>query len=279
MQAEPYNAEISRENPGCFLFLIDQSASMADPFGGGGKATKAEGLADAVNRLLQNLVLRCSKEEGIRYYYDVGVIGYGGSKEGSIFGGSLAGQELVSIGEVADNPIRVELRKKEDGAGGLIDFMMPIWFDPEAHGGTPMREALGRAHALLAKWVSVHPDSYPPIVINLTDGESTDGDPSSPADAVKGLATGYGNVLLFNCHISSRRGNPILFPEDEQEMPDKFAKLMFRMSSVLPSGILEAAKEEGFKVGAEARGCAFNAELLDLLRFLDIGTRQTTNLR
>ena len=31
----PYTAEISRANPTCFLFLIDQSGSMADPFGGG----------------------------------------------------------------------------------------------------------------------------------------------------------------------------------------------------------------------------------------------------
>ena len=30
-----YQAEISRKNPGCFLFLVDQSESMEDPFGGG----------------------------------------------------------------------------------------------------------------------------------------------------------------------------------------------------------------------------------------------------
>src|SRR5206468_1673286 len=29
-----YQAEISRKNPGCFLFLVDQSESMEDPFGG-----------------------------------------------------------------------------------------------------------------------------------------------------------------------------------------------------------------------------------------------------
>ena len=46
----PYTAEISRTNPSCFLFLIDQSGSMQEPFGtsdgaSGGK-TKAESLAD-----------------------------------------------------------------------------------------------------------------------------------------------------------------------------------------------------------------------------------------
>lgn len=31
----PYQAEISRANPGCFLFVIDQSGSMADLVGDG----------------------------------------------------------------------------------------------------------------------------------------------------------------------------------------------------------------------------------------------------
>lgn len=31
----PYAAEISLTNPGCFIFLVDQSASMSDPIGSG----------------------------------------------------------------------------------------------------------------------------------------------------------------------------------------------------------------------------------------------------
>ena len=54
----PYQAEISRSNPSCFLFLIDQSGSMSDPFAGGeAKRKKADLVADAINRLLQNLSL------------------------------------------------------------------------------------------------------------------------------------------------------------------------------------------------------------------------------
>ena len=51
-----YSAEISRGNPTCFLFLIDQSGSMEDTFGGeysgSTKAdTKADAVANAINRL------------------------------------------------------------------------------------------------------------------------------------------------------------------------------------------------------------------------------------
>ena len=49
-----YGAEISRGNPTCFIFLLDQSGSMADPFGGE-SVRKADFVADAVNRTLHDL--------------------------------------------------------------------------------------------------------------------------------------------------------------------------------------------------------------------------------
>ncbi|HEY8743319.1 MAG TPA: VWA domain-containing protein, partial [Chloroflexota bacterium] len=93
----PYVAEISRLHPTCLLFLIDQSGSMEDPFGGdavpdtgggagSGPGSKAQSVADALNRLLSTLVIRATKAEGVRHYFDVGVIGYG-RKVGSAFEG------------------------------------------------------------------------------------------------------------------------------------------------------------------------------------------------
>ena len=53
-----HSAEISRSNPTCFLFLLDQSGSMADQWGSDATVTKAEGVADAINRLIYALVDR-----------------------------------------------------------------------------------------------------------------------------------------------------------------------------------------------------------------------------
>jgi hypothetical protein len=72
----PYSAEISRSNPTCFLFLIDQSGSMADAVPNQANRRKADAVADAINRLLQNLVIRCAKEEGVRDYFYAGLIGF-----------------------------------------------------------------------------------------------------------------------------------------------------------------------------------------------------------
>src|SRR3954453_13697427 len=75
----PYTAQITRQEPTACLILIDQSESMLDPFSGPHtRKTKAEGAADAVNRTLEALLLRCTKGlNDIRDYFQVGVLGYG----------------------------------------------------------------------------------------------------------------------------------------------------------------------------------------------------------
>jgi hypothetical protein len=260
---------------------------MEDPFGGdvtadsGGvgertAGSKAQSVADAVNRLLSTLVIRATKAEGVRHYFDIGVIGYG-KKVGPAFEGILANRPLVSVEDVYANPARVEERRRKvpDGAGGLVEeqFKLPIWFDAVAVNGTPMCAALRLAASVLEPWVRDQSASYPPIVINLTDGESTDGDPSLPAEELRRLATDDGNVLLLNCHLSSQRGPTLAFPAEDAQLPDDFARRLFGMSSVLPEGLLDAAQREGFAAGEQARGFVFNGDLVDVIRFLDIGTR------
>ncbi len=277
----PYSTEISRNNPSCILFIIDRSGSMSDVWAVETGRKKADGLADIVNRLLQNLCLKCAKDEGIRNYYDVGVIGYGATV-GPAFGGSLAGKDLVSIADVANSPAKVldRAKKVEDGAGGLVEqtVKFPVWFEPVSNGATPMCQALTRANDVVSKWVSQHPSSFPPIVINITDGEATDGDPSLPASTLTGLSTNDGNVLLFNVHISSVGGAAIEFPDDETGLPDDHAKLLFRMSSVLPEYMRNMAQQESIRVSERTRGFVFQADMTAVIRFLDIGTRPS-NLR
>jgi hypothetical protein len=273
----PYAAEISRTNPTCFIFLIDQSSSMLEPFGAQPAKQKSEGVADAINRLLQNLVLKCAKSEGIRDYFYVGLIGYGGAAAASALGGTLAGQTLVPVSAVANSPLRVEqrTRKVDDGAGGLIEqkFKFPLWLEPKANGKTPMCQALGLAKQYLDVFLGRYPNCYPPLVINITDGMSTDGDPLPAARALQGLSTSDGAVLVFNAHVSATTAAAVEFPAAEAGLPDNFAKLLFRMSSSLPPRLLDAARAEGFPGMPGTRGFVFNADLVSVVRFLDIGTR------
>jgi hypothetical protein len=271
----PFTAEISRSNPSCFLFVIDQSSSMKKPFGGQHGKVKAQGVADAINGLLQNLVLKCTKSEGIRDYFQVGVIGYG-AKVGSAFGGDLAGQILVPVSDIANKPLRIEERTKEseDASGEKSErkVKVPIWCEPSAEGKTPMCQALKLGREIVSEFLKRFPACYPPLVINITDGMATDGSPEPFATALKDLASKDGNVLLLNAHLSSRDARSIEFPDSDKDLPDDYARILFRMSSLLPVRMLSAARNEGLRVTDGTRGFVYNADVLSVIRFMDIGT-------
>ena len=139
-----YTAEISRENPTCFIFLIDQSGSMSDVVGGDPNKKKANAVADAINRLLMETAIKCTKDDGVRDYIYVSVIGYGKSV-GPAFAGPLANRDLIPINEIANNPAEVVTRQKDDGAGGFVTIRFPVWFYPVAESNTPMCEAFSYA--------------------------------------------------------------------------------------------------------------------------------------
>jgi hypothetical protein len=279
----PYSAQISRTNPACVLLLIDQSQSMGEPFAGGlADQTKSAAVADAVNRLLQNLVLRSAKADGVRDYFHIGVIGYGKTVRAGL-GGRLPFDALVPISKLADTPLRIEARVRTipDGQGGEIEqpVKFPVWFDPVADGPTPMCSSVAAAALAVKGFIDKYPNAYPPIVLNLTDGKPTDGNPQENAKLLRKLATSDGNTLMFNLLISSEPTLPIYYLSDEELLTDTYSKLLFRMSSQLPPQMWEAAKAEGFEVAPKARGVVFNADPTAIVRFLDIGTRVAPGVR
>jgi hypothetical protein len=266
----PYQRRVDRDHPALFVFLVDQSYSMNEPVAGRADQSKAVALADAINNLLYEMVMRCVKnpQEGPRHYYDLGVVGYGASV-GPVLGGQLARRDLVSIIEIANNPMRVEQRD-ESTQGGSV--RVPIWLDPVADGATPMSGAMDQAGALIARWVKEHSSSFPPILINISDGAATDGDPLVWTQRLASLSTEDGNVLLFNLNVSALGGDQIFFPASADELPDDYARQMFAMSSELPGFMQEMAGMQGHTIKPGARGFVFNADITSIVNFLQIGT-------
>ncbi|WP_327145394.1 vWA domain-containing protein [Nocardia sp. NBC_01327] len=273
-----YSAEISRTNPACIILLVDQSESMAQTVGTGPSRTKAVAVADAVNDLLYDLSVRCAKPGFVDNYFHVALIGYGRTV-GSAYGGALAGRDLVPLSELAENFL--EKRKmtiSETTTSGDVTqrpVSLPSWLKPAADGGTPMNRALKHAEYLVAQWVDSYPGSFPPIVLNLTDGESTDGDPVSAASAIVSHATADGMALLFNLHMSASKDAPAMFPDDIESLPNEHSRLLFRTSSILPSPMRIYAEQEGLRVSDRTRGFVYNATINALAKFLEIGTRAT----
>lgn len=271
----PYEAQISRTSPTAFLFLVDQSGSMSDKMISG--RTKAEFVADVLNRTLMDLITRCTKSEGVRDYFEIGVLGYGQHGVTNSFKGELGQKVINPISLIEKFPLKIEDRKKkmDDGAGGVIEVPVkfPMWFEPVADGGTPMRAALIEAAQELSQWCDSHPDSYPPTILHVTDGESNDGDPEGIANDLCHISTNDGEILLLNLHVSTLSGAAIKFPSGEFNLPDSYAKMLFRMSSLLPSNLVNFAQGKGYSVSSESRGFMFNAEAAEIADFFEIGTR------
>jgi hypothetical protein len=270
-----YQAEISRENPTCFLFLIDQSGSMSETLDSG--RSKAQFLADVLNKTLATMVTRCAKADGIRHYFDVGVLAYGGNGIREPFAAQYGGESIVGIQTLGSAPLRVEQRNRtqDDGVGGIVTLTtrFPVWFDPTSDGGTPMCEAMERTAELLADWCDTHAASYPPTVIHVTDGASTDGNPESIGDSLRQIGTQSGDALVFSVHVSRQGGAEVAFPGSEWMLSDDLSRLLYRMSSPLPDHVARAAADKGYSISPASRGLIVNAGPECVVDFFDIGTR------
>ncbi|MEU5322879.1 vWA domain-containing protein [Streptomyces sp. NPDC021056] len=269
-----YEAEISRANPACIVFLIDQSSSMRAAMPSTTQS-KQMAVADAINSMLRELLIRCGRGiDEIWDFFHVCVIGYGATV-GPALGGPLSGRDLVPASALAQGRLRNErLTRTEmlpDGTTTTHVAELPVWLEAAAAAGTPMCEALRYAHGVLDRWVTDHPGSFPPIVLNLTDGESTDGDPAGPAQQLRSIRTDDGSALLFNLHISSDVATPTQFPSTGTGLPPMGAKL-FSISDVLPPDMRDTAMDLGMKVEQGARGFVFNASMQSVMLFLNVGT-------
>jgi len=173
-----YERDISRRDPGCVVFLLDRSDSMKSTWVNT-RETLAQGAARVLNEILLELLFTSQGEPGkARHYFDVGIFGYGirpmagGEGVEPAFGGKLAGQPLVALPDLRDNPIAVRETPSVDV--GAPPSRVPVWVEPVHGYRTPMCQAVAVAGAHVYEWANAHPDSFPPIIINITDGMVTD---------------------------------------------------------------------------------------------------------
>jgi hypothetical protein len=275
-----YQQTFSRTNPGCIVFLLDRSDSMKRVWGPGG--TLAQGAARALNKILLDLCIKSTKEVGgsARHYFDVGVFGYGvcpvagGEGVESAFGGALSGQAIVPVPRLFDNPLAVAEEPSVDLVPGA---RIPIWVEPVHGYRTPMCQAIATAGSHVFDWAAAHPDSFPPIVINITDGLVTD-DPfdganlSEWAGRLTSIETSDGNALLLNIFLSADGAPEVMFPANPAGLPEPGPEL-FGISSPLPKTMVANARASLVNVPDGARGLVFNAGFATLVKFLEIGTR------
>lgn len=272
-EMQPYLKPWGSAHPGGLIILLDQSGTMQDKFGnnqtGAGK-TKADMVATVLNGFLNELIKTNTVGSVIKPRAEVAVLGYEGTTVRNPLGGALLANPFSTLADLSAHPLRLEKRNKievgDDGSRIEIPVTVPIWVEPSAGEATPMCAALERACELAEKWAVEHLDSYPPVVINITDGASTDGDPSYLARELVKIYTRHGQALLFNCHLTNLNAKAVEFPHDVNLLPpdpEQLAPLLFSLSSIIPEPARRAIMDTTrTSLQTGARGFVFNGDAL-----------------
>ena len=279
-----YTAQITRNTPTAFIFLIDQSVSMQKYTTlYGEEMPMAEAVARIVNHQLNELVLRCVKGSETRDYYDIAIIGYG-EKAYSGWKGELEGREFVKPSELKEHPYKKITTKKETRTRKgvkVVEVEEVQWIEAEAtQGWTRVHLAFEKAKGLLDEWMEKHHDKdcYPPTIINITDGEfngATKEYVLQQANELKSMFTNDGNVILFNIHISANKAVCVTCPASKDEVSfSSLATTMYEMSSLLPmrySDRIADLRGDGTP-NNRYRAMSINADMSTLIQLMDIGT-------
>jgi hypothetical protein len=273
-----HTTQWSTKNPGCFIIAYDQSGSMGKRFAHAHQDTtrKCEAVAVIINRFLENLirvntVFTPDGRSIVRPRAQVALIGYGNSKISPAFG-----EGFLNLPDLDSCPLEiVTVEEEELDDDGITTIRVPvdhpIWIKPVAEGNTPMCQALKHAWELAKHWAEQHLPSYPPVVVNVTDGVPTDCDWTGALEAagetLKSVTTNDGSLLFFNVHITGEEQQdpstpvlPVAYPATSAELPDTpYAKVLFTMSSVLPDAVRAALSVQlGQTVPPDTKGFIYN---------------------
>ena len=275
-KAGSHTKQWSSATPGYLIFLVDQSGSMQEPYQE--NKNKAEFTALVINRTINELININMDGDTVKERVFITLIGYGGKG-----GNSVDELKSATLGEFANNPLRIEKRKQKisDGNGGLIeiDVHNPIFIEPVANGCTPMGKALDLAKRKIENWMKKHPDNPAPVIINISDGLPYDGynaqkseqEAVNAAIEIMWLACDDGNPLLFNAHIGGSNQKCIC-SASENELPDDQAKFLFTISSKIPASYKDAAKKQELTIQPDSKGFVSNADPETFIKFINFGS-------
>ena len=172
-----YDKKITSDEPTLMVFLIDQSGSMGEPL------AEKEGVVYTIAKIAKILtdtflyesIRRCQRGNVFKPYIDFAIIGYGVGVHSALPKIPLE-QFPFSVTKLADAYIAKNASNPD--VVPLIPRPKLEWLEERADSGvTPMLAAFTKAREIIEKWLPDHQTSFPPVVINITDGMPTDDAP------------------------------------------------------------------------------------------------------
>ena len=283
-----YEKEITRRHRTAFVIAVDRSQSMCEDIRFGERTTtKAAAVCDVVNNIISELIVRSRRDDGVRDYYDIAVIGY---SDGRVYPLLDPPRDFVSVSDLCRLSPRVKSLACElvlpDGSRTVRTSEVKEWIEPCACGDTPMYEAFNYIRDITDEWCRrpQNTDSFPPVIFNITDGEASDCDSEELVHAarqIKTLGTADGCALLINIHISAvHDSEAAIFPTDSEIADDRrYMRLLADCSSIMPAQFDPMIRElRHDSATGPFIAMSYNASITELISMLDIGSRSITAL-
>jgi hypothetical protein len=265
--------KMSAKNPGCIIFMIDQSASTREWFHKSKNSISFE-VARAVNMILEELFESNRSGDQIIPRVMIGCYCYSGITDVN-----------WAIPDVNPNPDGlIHISNLEDCMNEIHDdeFEKCIsWFVHEnSQGATPMRVAFEKTAQIAEMFTENYPNSYPPVIINITDGIPTDCAVEELPEVVlpiMNIKTSDGASLIFNIHISPDSAPSIFFPKRSDILPDVNSGHLLNASSTIPSTfaaklaeLQEQIGKKGFPIHENSKCLVYNADPSTLIEAIRI---------
>jgi hypothetical protein len=261
-----YVKQWTRNNPGQVIIIGDTSGSMSLKDAEG--YTLIERLEIGANSGIVSSLMRNLFQDGVKNKATFTVITYGNG-----------GAKIVCKKSIADFATEGDTLPTKTVSTSAGNIEVPQFISGLiAAGGTPMAAGFDLAYKEAEAFCKANPDSAPTIIVHITDGM-----PNNPSAAIaaanrcRALFTSDGNVLVFNLHMSTNSSNKVLFPASEGELSDAAAKLLYRISDVLPKTYWTVAQAEKLPVKENSRMMTQNGNGEDIAKIINFGSTVADN--
>lgn len=287
-----YQQHVTHRNRTAVILVIDCSVSMkARTHINDMPIAMSEAAAMVSNFIIDELIERARRNDKVRNYYDIAVIGYSGDGVESLL--PMSGDGFVSIDRLAEHAPQpktyVVEQKTPEGVPVYAHFLLHPWVEPKATGDTPMYNALVTVKKLVEAWCNDRDnrDSFPPLVLHISNGDCSDADEQELLDIAKGITdthTEDGNTLFVNLHLSpTNETNDFcnIFPSEatfHSKDPDRIT--LFKMSSVIPKSLEPAIYDMLHqRYRWPYRAVAFNTSVCEILSIINIGSESINDFQ
>ncbi len=280
---------VNTSKPWLLVTLVDGSHSMSADWVGT-KRSMAEIVEQSVNNMLYDMALHYSISEGegedvLKDRIHLRLLTYSGEDDVSdpipLPGGSYY---LHADGEDGWVKNYSELHRYNGSQAEI-----PRWFKHVPNGKTPMLKAFQTARRVIEEHISQFPDSFPPVLLNISDGEPSDcGEPidwsllTSECEAIRSLGRDGNHPIICNVHLDPRgRGLPSLYPEkppSENGIEDGLWRSSSKISDLIGFQKNHSIPEVARDGNGDRRFFVFNSDLMHFHEFLSFSTRLGTNI-